>query len=236
MGEPLRHVWGTPLQINNIDLLFWWIDVSIIDAWRPFDPSFFWHINMGPDGSSSVSSWGITGVVHIHLVCWYTHFVLHCGWGCSSACWVMGTAWARHSHTPQSGFSPALMSLAGAVSGSCCARTNCGRGHGKWGDGSAELCYHWHSDWRVCVCVCMCVCVCLSLDWTDWRTADPPAVCMTCPILHPATLCKQQLSGPEESRRQEVSSSLYEQGRGERDSRWWCVWVTLKTELYDHAL
>ena len=42
-----------------------------------------------------------------------------------------------------------------------------------------------------CVFVYACVCVCLSLDWTDWRTADPPAVCMTCPILHPATLCKQ---------------------------------------------
>lgn len=129
----------------------------------------------------------------------------------------MGTARSRHSHTPQSGYSPALMPLAGAASGSCSARTNSGRGHGKRRDGSTELCYHWHSDWRVCVCACKCVC--LSLKRTDWLTVNPPAVCMICPILHPATLCKQQFSGPEESHWQEVFISLYEQDGGERDKK-----------------
>lgn len=130
----------------------------------------------------------------------------------SGACWVMGTERRWHSHTPQSGYSPVLMSLAGAVSGSCGARTNSGRGHGKWGDVSAELCYHWLSDWRVGLC--MYVCVCLSVGLTDWWTVDPRAVCMICPILCPATLCKQQLSGPTESHWQEVSTGVYEQDSG----------------------
>jgi len=165
--------------------------------------------------------WGFTFTWFAHSLVYFLSSLPGSGWRGSRACWVMGTERRRHSHTPQSGYRPTLMSLAGAVSGSCSARTNSGRGHGKWGDGCAELCYHWHSDWRVCVCVCMCVCVCvcLSLNLTDWLTVDPPAVCMICPILHPATLCKQQFSGPEESHRQEVSTSLYEQDGGEETKR-----------------
>lgn len=82
--------------------------------------------------------------------------------------------------------------LARAVSGSCSARTNSGPGHGKWGDGSAELLSLALSVQNVSLFTHMCVG--LSVKRTDWLSVDPSAVCMICPILYPATLCKQQLS------------------------------------------
>lgn len=59
--------------------------------------------------------------------------------------------------------------------------------------------------------VCLCTKVCVSMKRTDWLIVNPTGVCMICPILHPATLCKQYFSGPEESRWQEVLSSWCEE-------------------------
>lgn len=79
------------------------------------------------------------------------------------------------------------------------------------------------------VCLFMHVSVCLSVKLTDWLTVDPSAVCMICPILYPATLCKQQLSEAVENHWQEVSPGVYEQDREEEfNSQWFktkfCVW------------
>lgn len=207
---------GTLLWINNIDFLYWWIGYRY---WCV--PTFWPRLPLRPSKDTLRQSVFLVGaslrILHSLMYSSLSLSLPGSGWGGSRTCWVMGTARSRHSHTPQSGYSPALMPLAGAASGSCSARTNSGRGHGKRRDGSTELCYHWHSDWRVCVCACKCVC--LSLKRTDWLTVNPPAVCMICPILHPATLCKQQFSGPEESHWQEVFISLYEQDGGERDKK-----------------
>ena len=70
-----------------------------------------------------------------------------------------------------------------------------------------------------CVFVHASVCVCLWNGQTDWLTVNPPTVCMICPILQPATLCKQHFSGPEESPSQEVSTSQYEQDVGETEQK-----------------
>lgn len=59
---------------------------------------------------------------------------------------------------------------------------------------------------------------------------------MICPILHPATLCKQHFSGLEESHSQEVSTSQYEQDVGEGDkkdlNRGWFIWV-FNNKIFD---
>lgn len=226
-------VLGTLLRINNIDLLWWIAGVVVsIDACWPFDLVSLWGLVSTRWDTLDVIQFFffLVGAPLIHL-----RILLSqpgSGWGGSRACWVMGTARSRHSPTPQSGYGPTLMSLAGAASGSRSARTNSGKGHGKRRDGCAELCYHWHSDWRVCVCACKCVC--LSLKRTDWLTVNPPAVCMICPILHPATLCKQQLSGPEESHWQEVPTSLCEQDGGKgtkKKKKKWRVGVIPTTKL-----
>lgn len=220
---------GTLLWINNIDL-YWWIDgvVMSIDVCWPPDLVSLWGL-VGTRWMSFFFSFFLVGAPPIHPRILLSQ--LGSGWGGSRACWVMGTARRRHSPTPRSGYGPTLMSLAGAASGSRGARTNSGKGHGKRRDGSAELCYHWHSDWRVCVRACKCVC--LSSKRTDWLTVNPPAVCMICPILHPATLCKQQPSGPEESHWQEVPTSLCEQdgGRGLEKKKKWRVGVIPTTKL-----
>lgn len=61
-------------------------------------------------------------------------------------------------------------------------------------------------------CVFVYACVCVSVFKTDRRT-DRRSPCCMHDLSHssPATLCKQQFSGPE----QEVSSSLYEQDKKE---------------------
>lgn len=110
-----------------------------------------------------------------------------------------GTAGYGNSDTVShlhSGCRPARMSPPGAASGSCSARTNSGRGHGKRGDGSTESCCHWHSDWPACVRACVCVCVRVSLPvWTHRLTVNPWAACMICPILYCVSSSAQGRSG-----------------------------------------
>lgn len=146
----------------------------------------------------------------------------------------MGTARSRHSHTPQSGYSPALMCLAGAVSGSCSARTNSGRGHGKWRDRSTELCYHWHSDWRVCLCMQLCLSVFKVDRLTDCQS----------PLLYAwfALFFNRQyyVSSSSQGQRSVTDRKCWPvcvnrtEGKETKKemTQWWCIWVILTTKNY----
>lgn len=145
-----------------------------------------------------------------------------CSWAafCASA-WQQGMLGCgnralshTHTHTPLSGWSPALAAPAEAARGSRGARTNSGRGHRKWRDASTESCFHWHRDWGVCVRACECVSVFSTDRLTDCRSRW----CMH--DLSHSCLWKQHFWGPEESRWQEVVTSLDEQDKESAEESW----------------
>lgn len=209
LGEPLRRVCETLLQINSIDLFRHYNESSCCG--QTFWPLTF--ISVLSQGHGEERDWG----VYIHLVGSFSPTR-----SCLSAWqWARGQqgmlGYGNREETVLLWCLWLELLAEAAVPEPTLAEDT---GNGEMGPLSYVI-----TGTQTGECVFIYACVSMSVSNTDsgGTTVNPPAVCMICPILYPAALCKQQVSGPEDSHRQEVSTGVNELHGEEDFNSWWYI-------------